>query len=71
MHPLFSVTSFKCYVGDVVSTPHPIKLDDGPEYEVDVILYHQWVIWQCTCLEYLVSFVGYDASHNEKLPAAN
>ena len=52
-------------------TPDPITLDDGPEYEVDAILHYWWVGWQHTHIEYLVSFVGYDASHNEWLPIAN
>ena len=32
---MFNVTLLKQYVGDVVPAPDPIKLDDGPEYEVD------------------------------------
>ena len=68
---MFNVTSLKRYAGDVVPTPDPIKLEDGPENEVDAILYHWWVGWWHTHLEYLVFFVGYDASHNEGLPAAN
>ena len=68
---MFNVTSLKHYVGDVVPTPDPIKLDDGPEYEVNAIINHWWVGQQHTYLEYLLSFVGYDAAHNEWLPAAN
>ena len=71
LHPLFNFTLLKHYVGNVVPTLDPIKLDNGAEYEVDAILHHQWAgLWH-THLEYLVSFVGYDASHNEWLPAAN
>ena len=71
LHPVFNVTLFKHYVGDFVPTLDPIKLEDGPEYEVDAILYHQWVGQWHNHLEYLVSFVGYNASHDEWLPAAN
>ena len=68
---MFNVTSPKRYIGDVVPTPDPIKLEDCPENKVDAILHHWWVSWWHTYLEYLVFFVGYDASHNEGLLAAN
>ena len=62
---MFNVTLLKCYVGDIVPALDPIKLDNGPEYDVDAILHHWWVGQSYNHLEYLVSFVGYDASHNE------
>ena len=71
LHPVFNVTFLKCYVGNIVPASDPVKLDNGPEYEIDAILHHQWVGQQCNHIEYLVFFVGYDASHNEWLPAAN
>ena len=39
LHPVFNITLLKCYIGDVVPAPDPVKLD-GPEYEVGAILYH-------------------------------
>ena len=71
LHPVFNVTSLEPYAGDVVPTLDPIKLDDGPKYGVDAILYHWWVGRWHTHLEYLVSFVGYDVSQNDWLPAPN
>ena len=68
---MFNVTSLERYAGDVVPTSDPIKLDNGPEYGADAILYHWWVVQWHTHLEYLVSFVGYDVSQNDWLPAAN
>ena len=68
---MFNVTSLKRYVEDTIPYSDPIELENGPEYEVDAILCHWWVGWRCTHLEYLVSFVGYNASHDEWLPAAN
>ena len=70
LHLVFNITLLKHYVGDVIPTPDPIKLNNGPEYEVDAILHHWRVGRWCTHLEYLVSFVGYDTSHNEWLLAA-
>ena len=40
LHPMLNATLLKCYVGDVVPAPDPIKLDDGPEYEVDAISHY-------------------------------
>ena len=71
LHLVFNITLLNCYVGDVVPALDPIKLDNGPEYEVNAILYNWWVGWWCNCIEYLVSFIGYDTSHNEWLLAAN
>ena len=42
LHPVFNVTSLKHCVGDVVPTLDPIKLNNGPECEVDTILHHHW-----------------------------
>ena len=41
------------------------------QYEVQAILRHRSVGCGRRRREYLVSFVGYDAAHNEWLPAAN
>ena len=71
LHPVFIVTLLKRYAGDVVPAPDPIEPENGPEYKVDAISCHWWVGQWRTYLEYLVSFVGYDTSHNEWLPAEN
>ena len=63
--PVFNVTLLKLYVGDIVPAPDPIKLKNGSEYEVYAILHYWWVGWQHQYIEYLVSFVSYDTSHNE------
>ena len=62
---------YLCYVGDIIPTLDSIKLNNGPKYEVDAILYYWWVGQWHTHLEYLMSFFSYDASYNEWLPAAN
>ena len=71
LHPVFNIALVKRYVGTVIPALNPVKLDDGPEYEVQVILRHRSVGHGRHRREYLVSFVGYDAAHNEWLPAAN
>ena len=68
---MFNFTLLKPYFRDIVPAWDPIKLDNGPEYDVNSILYHWWVDQWHNNIEYLVSFVGYDASHNDWLPAAN
>ena len=54
-----------------MSPPDPIELDTGPEFEVEAILHHRWVGRHRSKLEFLVSFLGYDSSHNKWLPASN
>ena len=71
LHLVFNVTLLKCYVGDIVPALDPIEFNDGFEYEVDAISYHQWIGWRCNHIEYLVFFVGYDTSHNKWLFEAN
>ena len=71
IHSTFNVSLLKEYVGSVIPPPDPVELDTGPEFEVDAILRHRRVGRWRSRLEYLVSFVGYDSSHNEWLPAAN
>ena len=70
-HPVFNATLLERYIGDVETALDPIKLDNGPDYEVYAILCHQLVGWQHIHLEYFVSFAGCDASHNEWLPVVN
>ena len=67
--PVFNVSVLKRYEGQVLSPLDPIELDTGPEFEVEVILRHQQVGRHWSKLEFLVSFLGYDSSHNKWLPA--
>ena len=71
LHPVFNVSVLKGYAGSVIPPPDPVELDTGPEFEVDAILRHRRVGRRRSRLEYLVSFLGYDSSHNEWLPAVN
>ena len=68
---MLNIALVKCYVGTVIPAPDPVKLDAGPEYEVQAILCHCSVGHGRRQHEYLVSFVGYNTAHNEWLPAAN
>ena len=69
LHPVFNVSVLKRYERHVLSPPDPIELDTGPEFEVEAILCHWQVGHHQSKLEFLVSFLGYDSSHNEWLPA--
>ena len=71
LHPVFNVSVLKCYKGQVLSPPDPIELDTGPVFEVEAILHHRRVGCHQSKLELLVSFLGYDSSHNEWLPASH
>ena len=71
LHPVFNVSVLKRYEGQVLSPPDPIELDTGPEFEVEAILHHRRVGRRWSKLEFLVSFLGYDSSHNEWLPASH
>ena len=71
LHPVLNIALVKRYVRMVIPAPDPVELDAGPEYEVQAILRHRSVGCGRRRREYLVSFVGYDAAHNEWLPAAN
>ena len=63
LHNVLNVKLLKAYKGSIVPPPDPIELDNELEYEVSYILHHcrygrnKW-------LEFLISFVGYDTSHN-------
>ena len=63
LHSVFNVKLLKAHKGSIVPTPDPIELDNESECEVSYILHHhrrgrnKW-------LEFLISFVGYNASHN-------
>ena len=40
LHPVFIFNLLKRYFEGVVPALNPVKLDDGPEYEFDIILHH-------------------------------
>ena len=65
LHLVFNISILKRYDGQVLSPPDPIELDTGPEFQVEAIFHHQWVGRRQPKLEFLVSFLGYDSSHNE------
>ena len=69
LHPVFNVSVFKRYEGQILSPPDPIELDTGPEFQVEAILRHRWVGRRRSKLEFPMPFLGYDSSHNEWLPA--
>ena len=71
LHPVFNIALVKRYVGTVIPAPDLVKLDAGPEYEVQAILCYRSIGRGGRQREYFVSFVGYDVAHNEWLPAAN
>ena len=63
LHNIFNVKLLKAYKGSIVPTPDPIELDNKLEYEVFYIL--SYLRRGCNkWLEFLISFVGYNASHN-------
>ena len=70
LHPVFNISVLKRYEGQVLSPPDPIELETGPEFEVEAILHHWQVGYHRSKLEFLISFLGYDSSHNEWLPAS-
>ena len=71
LHPVFNIGLVKRCVGTIIPAPDPVKLDAGPEYEVQTILRHSSVGRGHHRHEYIVFYVGFDAAHNEWLPAAN
>ena len=63
LYNVFNVKLLKAYKGSIVPPPDPIELDNELEYEVSYILHH--LRHGCNKrLEFLISFVGYNASHN-------
>ena len=71
LHPVFNVSVLKRYEGQLLSHPDPIELYTSPEFEVEAILHHRWVGSHRSKLEFLVSFLGYNSSHNEWLLASH
>ena len=70
LHPVFNISVLKPYHGTVIPPPDPIQIDGDLEYEVAEILAHRHA-GRCKHLEFLVSFLGYDSSHNEWLPESH
>ena len=67
---MINVSQLKRYRGTIVPPPDPVVVQGLEEYEVAQILEHRRS-GRRKRLEYLVSFVGYDAGANEWLPEAN
>ena len=63
---VFNINVLKPYRGTVIPPPNPIQIDGNLEYEVAEILAHRHA-GQHKCLEFLVSFLGYDSSHSKWL----
>ena len=61
IHPVFNVSQLKRYRGSVIPPPDPVEIDGLVEYKVDKIIAHQRT-GRRKRLEFLVSFVGYDAA---------
>ena len=70
LHPVFNISVLKPYHGTVIPPPNPIQIDGDLEYEVAVILAQKHAS-RCKHLEFLVTFLGYDSSHNEWLPESH
>ena len=64
IHPVVNVSQVKKYHG-TLQRPPPIEIDGSEEYEVEDILDHRRA---GRGHQYLVSWVGYDASENQWLP---
>ena len=64
LHPVFNISVLKPYRGIVKPPPNPIQIDGDLEYEVAEILAHRHAS-QCKCLDFLVSFLRYNSSHNK------
>ena len=73
LHPVFHVSGLEPHVantfpGRVVEVPLPIQVDGLPEFEVNSILDSRF---RRRKLQYLVDWVGYDASERTWEPAEN
>ncbi len=64
IHPVFHVSLLKAYKG-VYNEPDAVEIEDEKEYEIDQIVGHALRQGQ---MHYLVTWVGYDQSHNQYLP---
>ena len=70
LHPVFNISVLKPYCRIIIPPPNPIQINGDLEYEVAEILAHRHA-GRCKHLEFLVSFLGYDSSHNEWLPESH
>jgi hypothetical protein len=69
-HPVFHVSLLKAYRKDGRYQPPPLPFefdeDEGLWYQVDAVLKHRILTrGRSRTLQYLVSFTGYDAAHNQ------
>ena len=62
LYNVFNVKLLKVYKGSIVPPPNLIELGNELEYEMSYILCHHWC-GRNKWLEFLISFIGYDASH--------
>ena len=70
LHPVFNISILKPYHGTIILPPDSIQIDGDLKYKVAEILAHRHAS-RCKRLEFLVSFLGYDSSHNEWLPESH
>ena len=67
LHLVFKISVLKPYHGTIIPPPDPIQIYGDLEYKVAEILAHRRD-GKRKCLEFLVSFLEYDSSHNKWLP---
>ena len=70
LHLVFNISVLKPYRGTVIPPPDPIQINGDLEYEFAKILEHRRA-GRRKHLEFLVSFLGYNISHNEWLPESH
>ena len=70
LHLEFSISVLKPYHGTTIPPPEAIQIDGDLEYKFAEILAPRHA-GRCKHLEFLVSFLGYDSSHNDWLPESH
>lgn len=75
IHPVFHESRLSPYqadtLGRTIKAPPPTITDQGEEYEVEAILKFRWTKHTPRHFQYLVSWKGYDGSHNSWESEAN
>ena len=64
IHPVFHISLLKKYLG-AVTEPDTVEIEEVKEFEIDKIVGHTVKHGQ---MYYLVTWMGYNASHNQYLP---